>query len=94
MKSKGKKTLFSGIIFISLFTLWTWLIQIADVEPIGVNGTNIGFSTLNAWFHSLTGLNMALYNITDWLGLVPLVICLLFGTVGFFQLLKSPPFLS
>ena len=88
MKSKGKKTLFSGIIFISLFTLWTWLIQIADVEPIGVNGTNIGFSTLNAWFHSLTGLNMALYNITDWLGLVPLVICLLFGTVGFFQLLK------
>lgn len=88
MKSKGKKTLFWGIIFISLFTLWTWLIQIADVEPIGVNGTNIGFSTLNAWFHSLTGLNMALYNITDWLGLVPLVICLLFGTVGFFQLLK------
>ena len=88
MKSKGKKTLFSGIIFISLFTLWTWLIQIADVEPIGVNGSNIGFSTLNAWFHSLTGLNMALYNITDWLGIVPLFVCLLFGTVGFFQLLK------
>ncbi len=31
---------------------------------------------------------MTLYTITDWLGLVPIFICMIFGGVGFIQLLK------
>ena len=88
MKTKERKLLILGFGFIIAFALWTWLIQIIDVKPAGVNGTEIGFATINTWFHSVTGANMALYNITDWLGLVPIFICVFFGGVGFIQLLK------
>lgn len=88
MKTKERKLLILGFGFIIAFALWTWLIQIIDVKPAGVNGTEIGFATINTWFHSVTGANMALYNITDWLGLVPIFICMFFGGVGFIQLIK------
>ena len=88
MKTKGMKNLISGIVFIILFAIWTMLIQIIDMQPIGANGTNIGFATINSWFHSLTGVNMTLYTITDWLGLVPIFICMFFGLVGLVQLVK------
>ena len=88
MKTKGMKKLISGIVFIISFAIWTMLIQIIDVHPIGVKGTNIGFATINSWFHSLTGVNMTLYTITDWLGLVPIFICMIFGLVGLIQLIQ------
>ncbi len=88
MKTKERKLLFLGIGFIIAFALWTWLIQIIDVKAAGVNGTEIGFATINTWFHSVTGVNMTLYIITDWLGLVPIFICMLFGGFGFIQLMK------
>ena len=88
MKTKGIKNLISGIVFIIAFMIWTILILILDVQPIGANGTNIGFATINSWFHSLTGVNMTLYTITDWLGLVPIFICMFFGLVGLVQLVK------
>ena len=88
MKTKERKTIKSGVILVIAFALWTLLIQIIDVKTAGVNGTEIGFATINTWFHSVTGENMMLYNITDWLGLVPIFICMLFGCVGLIQLLK------
>ena len=88
MKEKGKRLLFLGSIFIGAFIIWTLLIQKVDVQPLGVNGTNIGFSKINCWFHQLTGVHMEIYNITDWLGLVPVFICMIFGGIGFAQLMK------
>ena len=88
MKTKERKILISGVILLTVFSLWTFLIQIIDVKPAGVNGTEIGFATINTRFHSLTGANMLLYTITDWLGLVPIFVCMLFGGVGFIQLVK------
>ena len=88
MKTKGMKNLISGIVFIISFVIWTILILTLDVQPIGVRGTNIGSATINGWFHSLTGVNMTLYTVTDWLGLVPIFICMIFGFLGFVQLIK------
>ncbi|MDD6214757.1 MAG: phosphatase PAP2 family protein, partial [Firmicutes bacterium] len=48
----------------------------------------IGFATFNGWFHKLTGVHMTTYTITDWLGLVPLFICMVFGMIGLVQLIK------
>ena len=89
MKQNGKKLLFLGIICIVAFLVWTLLVQIVDVQSIGQNGTNIGFATFNSWFHKLTGVHMSIYIITDWLGLIPLFVCMLFGGVGFIQLVKK-----
>ena len=88
MKKNGKRLLFLGSIFIGAFIIWTLLVQRVDVQPLGVNGTNIGFSKINCWFHQLTGVHIEIYNITDWLGLVPVFICMIFGGIGFVQLIK------
>ena len=87
MKRDGKKYLLAGIGFVVAFVIWTVLIQTVDVKPLGQNGTNIGFATFNCWFHKLTGVHMSIYTITDWLGLVPIFACLLFGGVGLVQLI-------
>ena len=88
MKESGKRLLFLGSLFIVAFVIWTLLIQKVDVQPLGANGTNIGFATINCWFHKLTGVHMGIYHITDWLGLVPIFICMIFGCIGFIQLIK------
>ena len=88
MNINGKKTLCSGFIFIALFTIWTFLIQVVDVQSIGLKDSDVGFATLNKWFHNLTGVNLMLYNITDWLGLVPVFICMIFATFGLVQLIN------
>ncbi len=88
MKRKSKIRFISGLIFITLFIMWTLAVVSVDVKPVGVNGTSVGFATLNLWFHNLTKVNMTLYNITDWLGLVPVFICMVFGMLGLFQLIK------
>lgn len=52
------------------------------------NGTGIGFAAFNCWFHHFTGVNMGIYTITDWMGLVPVAICLSFAGIGLVQLIK------
>ena len=88
MRKNGKKTLLEGIILLAAFTTWTILIQLVDVQPIGQKGTNVGFATFNIWFHKWTGVHMGIYTITDWLGLVPIFVCMVFGGLGFIQLRK------
>ena len=89
MKQNGKRILFLGLGGMLVFLIWTLLIQLVDVQPWGVNGTNIGFATFNTWFHKMSGVHMLIYTVTDWLGLVPVFICMMFGVVGFVQLVKK-----
>lgn len=86
--NNGKRGLITAAFLISGFSIFTFLVIYFDVQPVGQKGTNIGFSTVNVWFHSLTGGNMTLYTITDWLGLVPIFICMCFGALGLVQLIK------
>ena len=88
MKKHDKGGILSGAALILAFIVWTILIQTVDVRPVGVNGTNIGFATVNAWFHRLTGVHMGLYTITDWLGLVPIAVCMGFGVLGLTQWIR------
>lgn len=82
---KREKKLWTGIGLLLLFVLWTVLIQCLDVQTVGPKDTKVGFASWNVWFHSLTGTNMTLYTITDWLGLVPILICGCFGIIGLSQ---------
>lgn len=88
MKKNGKKQLITGVSFMLVFVIWTWLIQNVDVQPVGQKGTDVGFAAFNCWFHKLTGVHMGLYTITDWLGLVPVFVCIVFGGIGLWQLIK------
>ena len=88
MKDTGKKDLLAGTALLVTFALWTVLIRHIDVQNAGPNGTEIGFATVNVWFHRLTGVHLLVYTITDWLGLVPMIICMCFGVLGLAQLVK------
>lgn len=85
---KKKKEILLGFILIISFIIWTVLIQTVDVQPVGQERTDIGFATFNSWFHKLTGVHLTLYVITDWLGLVPVFVCMIFTGVGLVQLVK------
>ena len=89
MKENGKRVIVVGIAFVAAFAIWTMLIQTVDIQPLGVNGTDIGFATVNGWFHKLTGVHMNIYVLTDWLGLVPVFVCMVFGVIGCIQLVKG-----
>lgn len=88
MKTNGKRSLILAVGFNLAFLLFTVLVQTVDVQPVGVNQTRIGFATLNTWFHEVVGVNFLLYTITDWLGLVPVGLCLVFAVIGIVQLVE------
>ena len=80
--------LFTGIGLLAAFAVWTMLIQLVDVQGAGPDGTMIGFAVFNVWFHQLTGVHLTIYTITDWLGLIPIFICLCFAMLGLIQLIR------
>lgn len=88
MKQNGKRLLLLGLSLELAFIVWTMMILSLDVQPLGQNGTVIGFATFNLWFHHFTGVHMLIYTITDWLGLVPVFVCMVFGMIGLVQLVK------
>lgn len=85
--NKTRRLLTASIGLTGAFALWTLLVQVIDVQAVGPQGTSVGFATLNVWFHELTGVHMPIYTITDWLGLVPIFVCLGFGFLGAAQLI-------
>lgn len=88
MKQNEKRILLLGVSLVAAFIVWTAMVLLVDVQPLGQNGTNVGFATWNLWFHQLTGVHMMIYTITDWLGLVPVFVCMVFGMIGFLQLVQ------
>ena len=94
VKNNSKRELMSGLVLLADFIVWTILIQYIDVQRAGPNETEVGLATLNVWFHQMTGVHMLIYTITDWLGLVPVIICMCFGVLGFVQLVKRKSLLK
>ena len=91
---KWKKQCGAGVCLLLLFILWTVLIQCVDVQAVGPQESKVGFAAWNVWFHTLTGENMTLYTITDWLGLVPILICGCFGILGLRQWIQRKKLLQ
>ena len=90
----NKNKLYISTFSLILFTVWTILLNFVDKKPIGPNSSQVGFATLNELFHSLTGVNMALYTITDWLGLVPIFVGFGFAVFGLYQWIQRKSILK
>ena len=72
--------LISSIIFI-LF------LKNIDVKCNAVNNSCIGFATINQFIFNNIGVNMLWYTITDYLGLIPIFISIIYAIIGLKQLL-------
>ena len=88
MNRKHRKNLYIAICFLVAFLLWTAAIQTIDVQAIGPQESSVGFATINQFVHDLTGVHMALYAVTDWLGLIPFGFIMGFALLGLLQWIK------
>ncbi len=94
MKKLKSLSLYIAISSLVGFALWTLLVCLVGVSPIGPNGSSVGLASINEWVRDLIGCNMLLYTITDWLGLVPIAFALGFGVLGLIQWIKRKRFLA
>ncbi len=88
MKKENLKNLYISLTTIIAFILWTSALYFIDVKPIGPQESKVGFATVNSFIHNLTGTNMTLYTITDWLGLIPIAVMFGFALLGLAQWIK------
>ena len=88
MKKNCKKGFLVAVSLFFAFVLWTVSVRLIDVGAIGPQESAVGFATLNGWVHGITGVHMALYTLTDWLGLVPIGVALGFAVLGLAQWIK------
>ena len=88
MKTKRRRSFCIALCMLAAFLLWTAAIRLIDVQAIGPQESTVGFATINQFVHSLTGVHMSLYTITDWLGLVPVIFVMGFAILGLTQWIK------
>ena len=89
-----KRNISIALGFLAAFLLWTVAVSRIDVQPIGPQGSVVGFATLNGLVHSFTGVHMLLYTVTDWLSLVPVAFGLGFALTGLWQWIKRKSILK
>ena len=83
-----KKYLFLSIGFIVLYVVFTITLLFIDRQQVGPNAGIVGYASINAWFHNLTGVNMLLYDITDYGGIPPIIMGIGFGVLGLVEWIK------
>ncbi len=87
MKKEIKSFSITGALLF-LFILYTIALMYIDVKPIGPNNSKVAFAAINEPIKNLFDVNMFLYSITDWLGLVAIFAALGFALLGLVQLIK------
>lgn len=94
MKKKTKKSLYVALSLLALFIVWTVLVRTIDCQAIGPQESDVGFATLNKNIHECFGVHMSLYQLTDWLGVVPISIVVAFALIGLSQWIERKKILS
>ena len=94
MEKKNRRLFWVGVGLLAAFVLWTLFVCFIDVRAIGPRESSVGFATLNGYVHNLTGVNMSLYVVTDWLGLVPIGVAFGFSVLGLVQWVKRKSLLK
>lgn len=87
-KSKNKLYLLpciSGLLFI----IFTVLVKVVDVQPIGPMGTSVGFAGINSAFHAMTGENVLWYKITQFTGVLAIATAGCMALAGVIQLIQK-----
>lgn len=86
--NRKKRNFLISVILILIAIVFTILVKVVDVKPVGANETSIGFATVNQFVFKTIGVNMIWYHITDWLGIVSICIAMAYALIGIIQLVK------
>ena len=79
-----------GFLFV-LFSLW---IRLFDVQPVGPEGSSIGFAALNVAVHEFFGMHLFWYKLTQALGLLAIAVAGAFAVTGLVQLIQRKSLLK
>ena len=84
----------NSYIFASLFIFFSLWIRLFDVQPVGPEGSSIGFAGLNVAVHELFGMHLFWYKLTQLLGVAAITVAAVFAVVGFIQLVQRKSLLK
>ena len=83
--------------FLAVSILWILCIKCVDVYAVGPDCTEVGFSSLNMSFRNLfdygeLGYSPFWYNVTKIIGYISILICVFWGCVGNYQMIREKSF--
>ena len=83
-----KKNIIIASILTVVSIVYTLLVKYVDVKEIGPNNSSVGFATLNNAFKNLVGNTNIIYKISELFGYLLLLLVLIYGCIGLYQLIK------
>ena len=89
MKRKIRSKYLLAFALLLLFAVFTVLVQRVDVQPIGPNGSEVGFARLNGSVHDKLGENDACYKLTKLIGYLALATAPCFALLALVQLIRN-----
>lgn len=87
MKKVRNDFIMAGVVLL-ISIIFTILVSTVDVQPSGISGTNLGFSTINHSVFDSIGTNDAIYLATEILGYIFIIPAAFFAVLGIIQLIK------
>ncbi len=94
MKKKIRNNYLISTLFFALFVLFTVLVKSVDVNPVGPQGSLIGFSTINIFVFEFLGQSSVCYIISEVIGYAAIIIALIFTVLGFLQMAQRKSILK
>lgn len=88
MKGVPRESFRTAVFMTLVVILATVLVSVVDVQPAGVEGTNIGFASVNTGFFSRFGQNDTFYKISKYAGLLCFAAAGGFGCFFLLQLFR------
>ena len=93
MNKKKKNIIISACLIIAAI-IFTILVKTIDVKTVGLQGTDLGFSTINKFVFKTLGENKFWYQISEWVGLIPIFMAACYGMTGVIQLKRRKSILK
>ena len=84
----------NSYIFCFMFVIFSLWIRLFDVQPVGPEGSSIGFAGLNVAVHEFFGMHLFWYKLTQLLGVAAIAVAGVFAVVGFIQLIQRKSLLK
>ena len=88
MLKSSNKSITAGL-FCALFLCLTILLLLVQVQPVGPNGSSVGFAGLNSGFFKLVGEHKSFYTLSKLLGYLAILTVPFFAFLGLLQCIKG-----
>lgn len=85
MKKIDKNMLLTSLLLFVIFTVFTLLLRLVDIQPIGPQETEVAFAEINGPIAELIGYHESAYTITKYIGYLAVLGCVAAACLGLYQ---------